>query len=79
MKVFSYGCKPWRKRDDEWLKAMHEMRQPIKEIAIRLHRTEEAIRHRKKKLGLRRILSEDSYHIIMRKRKHLRKYIQCTN
>ena len=79
MKVFEYGCKPWSAFDDQVLKELHEERRPLADIARSIHRTVEAIRHRKKKLGLHKILREDIGNIIRRRNKAIRRAAQCTN
>lgn len=79
MKVFEYGCKPWSEYDDQVLKELHEERRPLADIARSMHRTVGAIQHRKKKLGLRRILREDIGNIIRRRNKAIRRATQCMN
>ena len=79
MKVFEYGCKPWSAFDDQVLKELHEERRPLADIARSMHRTVGAIQHRKKKLGLHRILQEDIGNIIRRRNKAIRRVAQCTN
>lgn len=66
MKVFEYGCKPWSAFDDQVLKELHEERRPLADIARSMNRTVRAIQHRKKKLGLHRILKEDSANVVRR-------------
>lgn len=79
MKVFEYGCKPWSEYDDQVLKELHEERRPLADIARSMHRTVGAIQHRKKKLGLHKILREDIGNIIRRRNKAIRRAAQCTN
>lgn len=79
MKVFEYGCKPWSAFDDQVLKELHEERRPLADIAMCMHRTVRAIQHRKKKLGLHRILRDDIGNIIRRRNKARRRAEQCTN
>lgn len=79
MKTFIYGCKPWSAFDDQVLKELHEERRPLADIARSMHRTVGAIQHRKKKLGLHRILREDIGNIIRRMNKARRRDEQCMN
>ena len=77
MKIFEYGCKPWSAFDDKVLKELHEERRPLADIARSMNRTVRAIQHRKKKLGLKRILKDDIANIVRRKNKR-RRAEQCT-
>lgn len=77
MKVFEYGCKPWSAFDDQVLKELHEERRPVKDIARSMLRTAEAIRHRKKHLGLHRILRDDIANIVRRSKNKRRRAMQC--
>lgn len=79
MKTFLYGCKPWSAFDDQVLKELHEERRPLADIAKCMHRTVRAIQHRKKKLGLHRILRDDIGNIIRRRNKARRRAAQCMN
>ena len=77
MKIFKYGCKPWSAFDDQVLKELHEERRPLADIARSMDRTVRAIQHRKRKLGLKRILADDIANIVRRKNKR-RRAEQCT-
>ena len=78
MKIFEFGCKPWSAFDDQVLKELHEERRPLADIARSMNRTVRAIQHRKRKLGLKRILADDIANIVRRKNKR-RRTEQCTN
>lgn len=54
--------KPWTDYEDDELRRMHAEHTPRKEIARRMYRTESSIEHRKKKLGLHRVLYTDDWH-----------------
>lgn len=77
MKVFEYGCKPWSASDDQVLRELHEERRPVKDIARSMYRTAEAIRHRKKHLGLHRILRDDNANIERRVKNKIRRAMRC--
>lgn len=77
MKIFEFGCKPWSAFDDQVLKELHEERRPLADIARSMNRTVRAIQHRKRKLGLKRILADDIANIVRRKNKR-RRAEQCT-
>lgn len=78
MKVFEYGCKPWSAFDDQVLKELHEERRPLADIARSMNRTVRAIQHRKKNLGLHRILKDDIANIVRRAKNKRRRAEQCT-
>lgn len=77
MKIFEFGCKPWSAFDDQVLKELHEERRPLADIARSMNRTVRAVQHRKRKLGLKRILKDDIANIVRRKNKR-RRAEQCT-
>ena len=77
MKIFEFGCKPWSAFDDQVLKELHEERRPLADIARSMNRTVRAIQHRKRRLGLKRILKDDIANIVRRKNKR-RRAEQCT-
>ena len=77
MKIFEYGCKPWSAFDDQVLKELHEERRPLADIARSMNRTVRAIQHRKRRLGLKRILKDDIANIVRRRNKRSRAE-QCT-
>ena len=78
MKVFEYGRKQWSEYDDQVLKELHEERRPLADIALSMNRTVRAIKHRKVKLRLHRILKDDIANIVRRKNKR-RRAEQCMN
>ena len=77
MKIFEFGCKPWSAFDDQVLKELHEERRPLADIARSMNRTVRAIQHRKRRLGLKRILKDDIANSVRRKNKR-RRAEQCT-
>lgn len=77
MKIFEFWCKPWSAFDDQVLKELHEERRPLADIARSMNRTVRAVQHRKRKLGLKRILKDDIANIVRRKNKR-RRAEQCT-
>ena len=77
MKVFEYGCKHWSAFDDQVLRELHEERRPVKDIARSMYRTAEAIRHRKKHLGLHRILRDDNANLVRRANNERRRAMRC--
>ncbi len=61
--------KKWKQVEDELLEYLHLRNTSIKETAEQLQRTERAVKNRKQKLGLHRVLMDDMYHVALRRRR----------
>lgn len=61
--------KHWTEREDLILRTFHQQGFSRVETARLMGRTPESIRHRKKKLGLHRILKTDVYNIVRRRKR----------